>query len=87
MVNPVTWSQMSWHNSHSIETIKELHVPYMVIMAENAFTREGAEAMYENANEPKEFHLIEGANHIDLYDVEEYVTPLSYPGFTPELRE
>lgn len=56
-------------------------------MAENAFTREGAEAMYENANEPKEFHLIEGANHIDLYDVEEYVTPLSYPGFTPELRE
>lgn len=73
MVNPVSWSQLSWHNFHPIETISELKVPYMVVTGENAFTRQGAEALYANANEPKELHVLEGADHIDLYDVKEYV--------------
>lgn len=73
MVNPVSWSQISWHNFHPVEQIKELHVPFMVITSENAFTREGAEALYKNANEPKEFHLIKEAKYFDMYDGEKYV--------------
>lgn len=74
MVDPVSWSQMSWHTFFPTETIKELHVPYMIITAENAFTREGAEQLYANANEPKELHVVKEAKHSDMYDVEPYVT-------------
>lgn len=73
MVNPVSWSQMAWHKFFPTETIKELKAPYLVITAENAFTREGAEMMYANANEPKELHVVKTAKHSDMYDVEEYV--------------
>ena len=37
------------------------------------FTREGAEMMYANANEPKELYVVKTAKHSDMYDVEEYV--------------
>jgi fermentation-respiration switch protein FrsA (DUF1100 family) len=73
MVNPVSWSQMAWHKFFPTETIKELKAPYLVITAENAFTREGAEMMYANANEPKELYVVKTAKHSDMYDVEEYV--------------
>ena len=39
----VTWSQLSWHKFHPTEIIKNLHKPYLVITAENAFTRPGSE--------------------------------------------
>lgn len=74
MVDPVSWSQMSWHTFFPTETIKELKVPYLVITAENAFTREGAEQMYANANEPKELYVVKEAKHSDMYDVEPYVS-------------
>ena len=45
----VTWSQLSWHQFHPTEIIKALHKPYLVITAEKAFTRPGAEEMYANA--------------------------------------
>lgn len=79
MVNPVSWSQISWHKFHPTESIKDLHVPYMVITAENAFTRQGAELMFKNANEPKEFHIVAQARHFDMYDLQPYVNEnLSY---------
>lgn len=74
MVNPVAWSQISWHKFHPTETIKELKVPYLVITAENAFTRQGAEELYQNANEPKEFYMVKGARHFEMYDLEPYVS-------------
>lgn len=74
MVNPVSWSQLAWHQFNPIETVKELKAPYLVITAENAFTRQGAEQMYANANEPKELYVVKGAKHSDLYDVEPCVT-------------
>ena len=46
---------------------------YLVITADNAFTKEGAEMMYANANEPKELYVVKNAKHSDMYDVEEYV--------------
>ena len=73
MVEMVTWSQLTWHNFVPTEIIKGIKVPYMVITAENAFTRQGAEEMFANAPEPKEFHMVEGASHFEMYDVEEYV--------------
>lgn len=69
----VTWSQLEWHKFHPTEIIKKLHKPYLVITAENAFTRPGAEEMYENAPGPKEFHMVKGASHFEMYDVEPYV--------------
>lgn len=73
MVMLAAWSQIAWHKFNPVETIKELRVPYLVITSENAFTRQGAEAMYANANEPKEFHIVKNARHFDMYDVEPYV--------------
>lgn len=74
MVNLVTWSQISWHKFHPTQFISQLKVPYLVITAENAFTRPGAEEMFKNANEPKEFHLVAKARHFDMYDLDPYVT-------------
>lgn len=73
MVDIIAWSQLSWHNFLPTEIVKQLKVPYMVITAENAFTRPGAEEMFANAPEPKEFHLIKDASHFEMYDIEEYV--------------
>jgi hypothetical protein len=36
---------------------------------------EAAQAVYERASEPKEILWLDTTNHIDLYDVEEYVAP------------
>lgn len=74
MVNPVSWSQLAWHKFDPTETVKELKAPYLVITAENAFTRQGAELMFENAGGPKEFYMVKDAKHSDMYDVEPYVT-------------
>lgn len=73
MVNPVSWSQIAWHSFHPTETIKELKAPYMVITSENAFSKAGAEDMYKNANEPKEYHVVKEAKHSEMYDIEKYV--------------
>lgn len=68
------WSQLAWHKFHPTETIKELKVPYLVIAGEKAFTTPGAEQLFENAPQPKFFHLTKGASHFEMYDMEKYVT-------------
>jgi hypothetical protein len=71
----VSWSQMTWHNFFPTEIVKLLKQPYLVITAENAFTRPGAEEMFKNAaSEVKELQVIAEATHFDMYDMEEYVT-------------
>ena len=71
----VSWSQMTWHQFLPTEIVKQLRQPYLVITAENAFTRPGAEQMYQNAaSEVKELQVIAEATHFDMYDLEEYVT-------------
>ena len=63
------------HNFLPTEIVKQLHQPYLVITAENAFTRPGAEQMFQNAaSEVKELQVIAEATHFDMYDLEEYVT-------------
>lgn len=68
-----TWSQLAWHKFHPTETVKELKVPYLVIAGEKAFTTAGAKKMFENAPEPKFFHLTKGATHFEMYDMDKYV--------------
>jgi len=67
------WSQLAWHQFHPTETVRELKVPYLVIAGEKAFTTEGAKKMFENAPNPKYFHLTLGATHFEMYDMEKYV--------------
>lgn len=67
------WSQLAWHKFHPTETVKELKVPYLVIAGEKAFTTVGAKKMFENAPEPKFFHLTKGATHFEMYDMDKYV--------------
>lgn len=67
------WSQLTWHQFHPTETVRELKVPYLVIAGEKAFTTEGAKKMFENAPNPKYFHLTLGTTHFEMYDMEKYV--------------
>ncbi len=67
------WSQLAWHKFHPTETVKELKVPYLVIAGEKAFTTAGAKKLFENAPEPKFFHLTKDATHFEMYDIDKYV--------------
>ena len=74
MVEMPTWSQLTWHQFHPTEIIRDFRKPYLVITGEQAFTRPGAELMYQNAaSKVKELHVIPGALHFEMYDHEEYV--------------
>lgn len=47
--------------------------PYLAIAGTKALTFGLSQIAYERANEPKEFFKIEGASHVDLYDIDKYV--------------
>jgi len=47
--------------------------PYLAIAGTKALTFGLSQIAYDRANEPKEFFKIEGASHVDLYDIEKYV--------------
>ncbi|MCD8107214.1 MAG: alpha/beta hydrolase [Oscillospiraceae bacterium] len=70
----VSWSELSWIDFHPEEFISELEAPYLIITGENAWSRSGAEQLYENTTSEKEFYVIEDAGHFDMYDLEPYVT-------------
>lgn len=69
-----SWSQLSWHKFHPTEFIHELKQPYLVIVAENGFSRPGGLKMFENStSEKKELHITKEATHFEMYDGEKYV--------------
>ncbi len=47
--------------------------PYLAIAGTKALTFGLSQIAYDRANEPKEFFKIEGASHVDLYDIDKYV--------------
>ncbi len=47
--------------------------PYLAIAGTKALTFGLSQTAYDRANEPKEFFKIEGATHVDLYDIDKYV--------------
>ncbi len=59
-----------------LEAVCDVHVPIFFLhgTADNLIKASYSKRVYENANEPKEFWLIEGARHNDMADVggEEY---------------
>lgn len=53
---------------------KKLKVPYLVITSENAFTREQAQKLYDNAVTKKKLYVVKKAGHFDMYDLDPYVS-------------
>lgn len=71
-----SWCQPTWASFHPNEEIRQLHTPLLVVVGENAFTRPGAEVMYQNAaSTDKKLVQIKGACHFDMYDGEEFAIP------------
>ncbi|WP_405793714.1 alpha/beta hydrolase [Streptomyces sp. NBC_01506] len=50
--------------------------PVLMIAGREAVTSWMSVEAFEDAREPKEFHWVEGASHVDLYDKERYVEPV-----------
>ncbi|HDB4632210.1 TPA: alpha/beta hydrolase [Staphylococcus aureus] len=53
---------------------KLLTQPVLFIAGSEAGTLWQSENAYERALEPKDIHIVEGANHFDMYDKEQFVT-------------
>jgi uncharacterized protein len=49
--------------------------PLLMIVGTEAVTRHMTTEAYENAQEPRRLHWIDGATHVDLYDREQHVGP------------
>lgn len=66
------WTQttpLSFMNMPILTYINEISPrPILFVHGENAHSLYFAETAYEAAAEPKELMIIEGANHVDLYD-------------------
>jgi len=66
------WTQtmpLSFMNMSILNYIKEISPrPILFVHGENAHSRYFSETAYEAAAEPKELMIINGANHVDLYD-------------------
>lgn len=71
-----TWSEPLWASFHPTEIAKGIKQPYLLVIGENAFTRLGAEKMFENiASKDKQKIIIRNAGHFDMYDGENYAIP------------
>lgn len=51
--------------------------PLLLIAGGRADSREQNELAYKAASEPKELFIVDDATHLDLYDVDRFVTPVA----------
>lgn len=65
--------QMAFFPFEQLDTISPR--PLLVVAGSKADTLFWSRQVYENAREPKELHVVEGATHIDMYDRPQFVTP------------
>ena len=64
-----TTSSMAFLNTRLLNFIDEISPrPILFIVGDQAHSKYYSEYAYEKAAEPKEFCVVEGADHIDLYD-------------------
>ena len=59
----------------NIETL--LTQPILIIVGSNAGSRWQGEGIYKRVTSPKELKLIDGATHMDLYDIPKYVNQVA----------
>ena len=52
-----------------------LKQPVLIVVGTKAGSKWQGESVYKLINSPKELYLVEGATHMDLYDIPKYVTP------------
>ena len=64
-----TTSNLAMMQFKCLDYIKEISPrPVLFIFGDVARSRSFSEGAYEKANEPKEIYIVDGAEHIDLYD-------------------
>ena len=68
-----TIQMMQFFPFNQIETISPR--PLLLIAGSKAQTLYFSEKAYQQASEPKELYIIDGATHFDLYDCQQFVTP------------
>lgn len=74
-VDSVAWSQKYWWDFNPITFADQITQPTLIIVGENAFTRQGDEQMFNNLGSPrKELHVTPEATHFSMYDQEPFVT-------------
>jgi uncharacterized protein len=62
-------SSLSFMNFQLLDNIRWISPrPILLVVGEHAFSRYFSEDAYELASEPKEFHAVPNAGHVDLYD-------------------
>ena len=62
-------STLSFMNYRLLDYLREIAPrPILLIAGEKAESRFMSDMVYERAAEPKEYIVVPGANHIDLYD-------------------
>lgn len=59
---------MAFFEFNLIDNIKSYNRPLLLVTGDKAHSRYYSETVYENANQPKELVVTEGADHVDLYD-------------------
>ena len=71
----VAWSQLELVKYNVCDIMKDMEKPYLVITAENAWSREASTEVFEAVSiEDKQMHVIPEASHFDMYDLEPYVS-------------
>lgn len=64
-----TTSTMAFLNTRLLDFIDEISPrPILFIVGDRAHSKHYSERAYEMANEPKEYYIVEDADHTDLYD-------------------
>lgn len=64
-----TTSSLAFMNFNLLDYIDEISPrPILFIVGQNAHSINYSERAYEKALQPKEMYVVEGANHVDLYD-------------------
>lgn len=64
---------MAYFPFDQLETISPR--PLLVIAGSKADTLFWSQEVYDEAKEPKELFVVDGATHIDMYDKPQFVTP------------